>query len=270
MCVSAFRAEFTGTNLYLGKKVHPLLGSIFVMGYQNKAQNFHSGPNAMIIHIPTKHIDKQNLLDMSSNKTVFKDFKTAVEPRAKGALSFASAVSRSASFQVVKHGIYDVIIADSARAIPEAMKLVEPEKRVYINKELIEFYAHHYPEYTITMWCFNSKDLVQSDPVFIWYKPIEENLLVFPAVDAHTGHAPDLTTSVQTDHYVFIGSDIQFNKYSWHEVYYDFYTDKNLKMFLPKFVAGERFTVNMLNGDFVGDYESIKIHATDALTRHIP
>ena len=270
MCVSAFKAEFTGTKLYLGKKKHPLYGNIFVLGYQNNVQNLHTGPNAMLIHLPTKQLDKMNLLDMSSNKTIFSDFQKSIEPQAKSiSMGFAGPVSRE-SFSVVKHGVYDVIMADSAKSIPEAMKFVDPLKRVYINQELIDFYSQHYTDYMITLWCFNNRDMLNADPVFIWYKSIHEDFFVLPAVDAHTGHAPDLSKIVQTDHYVFLGSDQNFDPNTWHEAYYDFYTDKKLKFFLPEFVTGQKFKKSMINGDFVAPFHTIATHGTEALTRYVP
>jgi hypothetical protein len=39
MCVCASPARLTGTIVFLGKKYHPMHGEVFVLGYQNTAQN---------------------------------------------------------------------------------------------------------------------------------------------------------------------------------------------------------------------------------------
>jgi len=54
MCISTGEAAFSGTIVYCGRQHHPVHGLIHVMGYQNTAVNLTDGPNAMLLHLPTR------------------------------------------------------------------------------------------------------------------------------------------------------------------------------------------------------------------------
>ncbi|MEU8712227.1 hypothetical protein [Streptomyces sp. NPDC048663] len=47
---------FSGTIVYCGRQHHPEHGLIHVLGYQNSAANLADGPNAMLLHLPTRQL----------------------------------------------------------------------------------------------------------------------------------------------------------------------------------------------------------------------
>lgn len=270
MCVSARAAEFKGTNLYLGKKNHPVHGPIFVLGYQNTAQTIYPGANAMLIHLPTKNLDASNLIDMTGARGVFKDMKNAVFGR-EMARSFGmrGAVAKG-GFQVVEHDIYTVVIADNARVIPEALKTItDPRKQVVVSQDMIEFYARHYKDHVMTLWLFNNRDAKEAAPVFIWYKSFHPDFFMLPGVDAHSGRRPNLSELVKVDHHVYLGSDTR-HSYAWKAVDYEPYIDEGARAYLPEFVTGERFLGQLKNGDFVAPELAILESGTEALMRYTP
>lgn len=56
MCISTGEAAFSGTIVYCGRQHHPVHGLIHVLGYQNTAVNLADGPNAMLLHLPTRQL----------------------------------------------------------------------------------------------------------------------------------------------------------------------------------------------------------------------
>jgi hypothetical protein len=54
--VSMGPADFTGTILYCGRRLHSEHGWIEVLGCQNTAVNLATGPNAMLLHLPAHSV----------------------------------------------------------------------------------------------------------------------------------------------------------------------------------------------------------------------
>jgi hypothetical protein len=80
MCVSMGPAEFTGTILYCGRRLHPDHGRIEVFGYQNTAANLATGPNAMLLHLPARSVTSRQFLPSSHAEHVLRDMVEAVAP----------------------------------------------------------------------------------------------------------------------------------------------------------------------------------------------
>jgi hypothetical protein len=84
MCVSTGPAEFTGTIVYCGRRVHPEHGRIEVFGYQNTAANLAAGPNAMLLHLPAQSVTSRQFLSASRAEHVLRDMVKVVAPTTRG------------------------------------------------------------------------------------------------------------------------------------------------------------------------------------------
>lgn len=273
MCVSTARAEFKGTKIYVGLRDLPNVGEVRVLMYQNQVQSFSADPNSMLLHIPTHtRMSEENFIDMTHATGALKDMEKSLTPMAKG-INFASDNRRSlgsSSVQIFESGAYTVVLADDAREIHAALTEVPVEKRPYIKPELLDFYQEHYGEgYKFALACFNNRDMVNADPIGLWYVPSDEtkDYLIFPALDSHTGDAPDVYSPVGVDHWLFCsapemqgGTVVQYSKAFSEEV----------AKFLPKIIKGDYFKGPMQNGDFRFPLDRVIVAEKPAMERVFP
>ncbi len=247
MCVAAAPARFSATILYCGAVDHPRHGHIHVLGYQNTPQNLAAGPNAMLLHLPAVEMKREQFLDTSSCRSVLRDMVAAVDdpPRPGRSMVLADAMP---GVDVFEHDIYTVILADDATLIPAAMSMVEARKRIAPDPELCAFYARWFSGYPIALCCFDNRDAAKAAPLLFWYRPRHPDELAMPAIDSHTGGAPDLDADVAVDHWVITagaGPD------SGAAVHYRDEIPSGLREFLPSHVLGSRLHGTLPNGDFV-------------------
>lgn len=254
MCVSTAMAEFTGTTVFLGKKYHPTHGWVFVLGYQNTAQNFSSGPNAMLLHLPAISMTQQNFLDTRSCRNVLKDMVTALMPRSRG-VSFSMGIAKGL-VQVFEHDIYTVVLATDASLIPGVLPLVPEQKRIAVNQPLFDFYAKRFPGYAMALCCFDNKQAMDAAPLLMWYKPMNPDFFMLPALDCHTGDVPSLSEQVTVDHWVILGLD-ELSIGSGQTVNYTNHIHPDIFAFLPRRVIGAHFSGRMRNGDFGIRYNDV-------------
>ncbi|NJM53494.1 MAG: hypothetical protein HC846_08980 [Blastocatellia bacterium] len=223
MCCSVspnVEVKFSDTILYAAEVVNLQDKTVHVLGYQNRAQNniknfsvspvkfwnkfknIFSSPeneqgNAMILPFPAvpRTMSKENVLDTEKCPKILKDIAEALKPpppRSQG-FQLQSQGSERATVQVFEAaGIYTVVLADDARAIPDALDQVPKEKRPKLNPELFDAYAKWYPDWTIALCCFNNDDLQEALPMLWWYGPMFPEKLFLPALDCHTGSIPSL------------------------------------------------------------------------------
>lgn len=251
MCLSVKQADFQGTSIFMNLTVHPTLGPIMVMGYENTAVNQYHGPNAMVLHLPGMPMTDKNFLPGLGCGRIFGNLHDAVWPQPVtrgGMLRTFGAIAKSA-VQVFEHGIYTVVLAPDARDIPAALSRVAANKRPEISKEICEFYANRYPGWPIALCCFDNKDARKADPLLVWYRPMTDKALIAPGLDCHTGGLPDLRAEVGVDHSVYFASD---SMRGGHDVTYSHNPlMADLGHFLPRRVVGLKFNGRMKNGDFV-------------------
>jgi hypothetical protein len=237
MCVSNAPANFNGTIIYSG-----ISGDSHVLGYQNQMQNLSSGPNAMILHFPAKvKMTQANVLVTENCPNILKNMKEAIESNQPVMRSFS--MTEAKSVQVFDSGIYTIILADDARSIPSVLHLVPANKRPSLNTQLFTFYAEQFPECQIALCCFDSKDVVKSDPLIWVYSPIDVNTFHLPGLDCHTGGIPN-NDYVNRDHWLIFGSD------KGEIVYYTDNIPTATKKFLPGKVIGFNLNSESRNGDF--------------------
>ncbi|MET7700949.1 hypothetical protein [Streptomyces sp. NPDC005485] len=250
MCVSMDQAEFSGTTLYAGRLRHPLHGLIHVLGYQNTAVNLADGPNAMLLHLPTYRMTRQNFLSVGRSSDVLERMVDAVRPRSVAAPDeIAWMGAAPAEVEVFEHDIYTVLLARDPNAIPAALAEVAEHRRPGLDPALLRFYAERYPGHAVAVCCFDNAQAAQAKPLMMWYEPHDPELLTLPALDCHTGQAPDLDSPVTVDHWVLFGTDEAPE--GWGEaVDHDPAMRHDLRRFLPDTVVGRSFRGTLPNGDF--------------------
>ncbi|MFD4977202.1 hypothetical protein [Streptomyces sp. NPDC058424] len=249
MCISTGEAAFSGTIVYCGRQHHPVHGLIHVLGYQNTAVNLADGPNAMLLHVPTRQLTPQHFLSAGRTGDILHRMVAAVEPLAAAADDAAWMSAGPQPVQVFDHDIYTVLLAADPTAVPAALRQVPPHRRPQLDPELLRFYAHHFPDHTIAVCCFDNTDARRAKPLLLWYPPLDR--LTVPALDSYTGAAPDLDTSVPVDHWVLLSTDQA--PYGWGEsVDYPGGMRHSLRAFLPAAVVGRYYgrEQSLPNGDF--------------------
>ena len=260
MCCSAGPAHFSNTILYAAE-VHDIEGDPVrhVLGYQNTVENLADGPNAMILPIPAVPgtVSSKNVIDTSDAPNILKDMASLFMPVTR---SLGHAKSYSAHVEVFDSGIYTIILAEDARAIPSALKRIRKDKCPSIKKEMFEAYAKWYPGWSIALCCFNNRDAAKATPMMWWYRPANPDRLFAPAVDAHDGNPPDLSAKVAVDHTVIFGSDrmkfaLEFNpRHSVPQV---------IRPYVNVKVVGHEYKgESMKNGDFIRNVKDFQRDAS--------
>ena len=252
MCVSNSPAEFTETLGYVGEALKD--GDlVHVIGYKNRAKNLSSGPNAMILHFPADvAMNKDNVIEVKNKGLMNK--LTSPFRRISSSRSMTKSVTNSApKVEIFETGNYTVVLTNKPTLAYEALESVPENKRPTMNKALLEWYEKTYPNWTIAICCFDNTEMVEADALFWWYKPMDKEHLIFPAIDSHRGGIPSKTTEVDVDHIISFSS-LELNKsekgLSLGE-YKDYFLEEHNRDFFPSRVVGKDLTSRrLINGDF--------------------
>lgn len=267
MCVSSDVAEFSGTTLYGGRCRHPEHGRIEVLGYQNTAENLAVGPNAMLVHLATSGMRREQFIPVGRHDDVLERMARATYPVAAAA---GMAWMDADEVTVFEHDIYTVVLAENPLRVSDALSQVAPHKRPTVKPELLEFYADSFPGRSIALCCFDNAEAHRAKPLLMWYRPADPDRIVLPALDCHTGGVPDLETQVLSDHYLVFGTD---DAEDWGQpVRYEDGMRHKLRAFLPDRVVGMRVDTGepLPNGDFAIDYDDLLRGDLDRITRIKP
>jgi hypothetical protein len=272
MCVSADAAELSGTILFGGRRLHPVHGRIEVLGYQNTAVNLATGPNAMLLHLPARTVTSAQFLDVGRCEQVLRNMAAAIPPPvSRAAAAGMDWMEYGGQVEVFEHDIYTVVLADHATDIPHALERLPERKRPQVNRELLAFYEDTFPRHPIALCCFDNAEAAQAKPLMLWYHPLDEERLVLPAIDCHTGAAPDLRASVSTDHTVVFATDDAAEDWGSPVLYEQPWGMRHtLRAFLPKRVMGARFNEFLPNGDFAITHEDLLRGNVDRIERLVP
>ncbi|MFD7458736.1 MULTISPECIES: hypothetical protein [unclassified Streptomyces] len=271
MCISTGEAAFSGTIVYCGRQDHPVHGLIHVLGYQNTAANLADGPNAMLLHLPTRQLTPRHFLPTGRAGDVLRRMVAAVEPVAAGADDIAWMSAEPQPVQVFDHDVYTVLLAADPTAIPAALWQVPPHRRPNVDPDLLRFYADHFPDHTIALCCFDNADARQAKPLLLWYPPLDPDRLTVPALDSHTGGPPDLGTAVPVDHWVLLSTD-QAPAGWGAPVDYPGGMRHSLRAFLPAEVVGRYYGrgQTLPNGDFTISHRDLLAGDLDRVERSQP
>ncbi|MFJ9813706.1 hypothetical protein ACIRU3_00295 [Streptomyces sp. NPDC101151] len=271
MCISTGEAAFSGTILYCGRQQHPLHGLVHVMGYQNTAVNLSDGPNAMLLHLPARRLTSEHFISAGRSADVLHRMVAAVETGEAQDDGIAWMEASPRSVQVFEHDVYTVLLAADPTLIPAALAQVPPRRRPALDPALLGFYADHFPEHTIAVCCFDNADAQHAKPLLAWYPPLDPDRLVLPALDSHTGRAPDLNTAVPVDHWVLLSTDQAPSGWGV-PVDHPRTMRHSLRSFLPDAVVGRYFGdgQTLLNGDFVISHDDLLAGDLDRIERLPP
>ncbi|MFD0901430.1 hypothetical protein [Actinomadura sediminis] len=269
MCVSLAEAEFTGTTLYVGRRRHPRHGAIEVLGYENTALNLADGPNAMLLHLPARTMTPDHFVPVGRHGgRVLAAMVDAVRPPSRGAgaaaMDWMSHGPRDV--QVFEHDVYTVLLAEDPTLIPAALARVPGRRRPRLDPALMEFYADHYPRHSVAVCCFDNADARRAKPLLMWYEPLDPDVLVAPALDAHTGGPPVPGEPVGTDHWVLFGGDDAPGA----PVDYPRGLRGKVRDFLPDTVIGAHFGAALPNGDFALAHDDLLAGRIDRIERLRP
>jgi hypothetical protein len=212
MCVTLGAAKLSNTIVYAAERTH-LGRQVHVLGYQNKAENYERGVNAMILPIPAKSLTAENAVDMSGCKEVLKSYRNALMPTGmKGGPSTGRSLLlglRSVEVSVFKTGSYTVVVANEPRVLPEVVASVAPG--VHINPILMDAYAKAYDGWRVAVCLFEQR--LESEPLMFQFDPLYPEHLFVPTLDAHDGHAPK--PSAILDHTIVFGAELQGEIVRW-------------------------------------------------------
>ncbi|WP_055585638.1 hypothetical protein [Peterkaempfera griseoplana] len=271
MCISTGEAVFSGTIAYCGRRHHPVHGLIHVLGYQNTAVNLADGPNAMLLHLPAGQLTPRHFLSAGRTGDVLHRMVAAVEPAPAAVDDIAWMSAEPQPVQIFDHDVYTVILAAGPTAVPAALQRVPPHRRPTLDPDLLHFYADRFPSHTIAVCCFDNADAQRAKPLLLWYPPLDPDRLTVPALDSHTGAAPDLDASVPVDHWVLFSTDQAPS--SWGApVVYPGEMRHHLRAFLPATIVGRHYGggQTLPNGDFTISHRDLLNGDLDRIERLQP
>ncbi|MFB7739041.1 hypothetical protein ACFC08_32575 [Streptomyces sp. NPDC056112] len=122
------------------------------------------------------------------------------------------------------------------------------------------------------MCCFDNASARCAKPLLLWYPPLDPDRLTVPALDSHTGAAPDLDTPVPVDHWVLLSTDQAPT--GWGEsVDYPRDMRHSLRAFLPAAAVVGRYygrEQSLLNGDFTIRHRDLLADDLNRIERQQP
>jgi hypothetical protein len=219
----------------------------------------------MLLHLPAAEMSRANFLDTTDSPDVLRDLVDALRPVSR-APQPAGEAAWGGPVEVFDHGVYTVVLAADPRHIPAALDRVPERKRPRLAPDLFTFYAETFPLYPVALCCFDNADARRAAPLLMWYQPIYTGRLTAPALDSHTGTAPDPRGSVRADHWVIVGLDDPPGDWGVPVRYR--HDPGPLAPFLPGRVIGQEVSsTNLRNGDFVISLGDARAGRIDRLAR---
>jgi len=247
MCVTLAPARLSHTTVLATTAMHERTWQ-HVMGYQNHPQS-KAGPNAMLLPIPAQRnsMTPDNLILTEEFPYILTDLAKSVRPVSRAKLP-ADAITLSATQAIVfDHGLYTIVLAQNAAAIPPALKQVPDKKRPPLNTAIFDLYARWYPDWAIALCCFNNADIREGQPILLTYEPLFPDKLFCPGLDSHSGDIPDLSADVSIDHTLVVSTpDLQ----DGFPVNYRDDIPESLDGVLPNMVLGKELRGLQPNGDW--------------------
>ncbi len=216
MCVTSASAKLSETrilSLRLNEQKH-------LLAYSNKVSNLTVLPNSMILPIPGR-LTEADFIDTSAFPGFMAEMESYLTPggRTLGGASKGGDMRRgpSRNVQHFKSGMYEVFVADPDDAyrsdspqhpVLKALEALAPFNRPQIEQSLLEFYDRYYPGWSLVVCVFGAGKAMESQPIMFTYEALPEwkEKTFFPAVDSHTGEAPDLSEQVDVDHFLITAS----------------------------------------------------------------
>ena len=258
MCVTIANSLMAETIIMLHRVVIDGV-HYHILGYQCTVQNLSTGPNAMILHIPSRtEMSHKNLLETSHAPSILKNISQAIPKILTRGMS-DNGPKDLGRVTIFEHGIYAVVSTQDPYLAYDALQLVPVNKRPNISRSFLEYYAKARPGWTLQICCFDNSEAGTAAPLLWKFEPIDPDTYTFPMLDAHDGGVPRNGVDVHRDHVLAIGcNDYQFGErvsYSEHL--------GDLALVLPQYVYGKRKNGRSPNGDYTVSQASINSRRFD-------
>ncbi|MFJ3338939.1 hypothetical protein [Streptomyces sp. NPDC086766] len=224
-----------------------------------------------LLHLPTRQLTPRQFLSAGRTGDVLHRMVAAAERVAATADDIAWMSAEPQAVRVFDHDVYTVLLAEDPTAVPAALRRVPPHRRPELEPDLLRFYAGHFPDHTIAVCCFDNADAQRAKPLLLWYAPLDPDRLTVPALDSHTGKAPDLYAAVPVDHWVLLSTD-QAPAGWGTPVDYPGDMRHRLRAFLPTTVMGRQYAEGQAlpNGDFTISHRDLLAGDLDRIERLQP
>lgn len=217
-----------------------------VMAYQNNAENLGTGPNAMLLPIPSAHpLDATAALDLTAAPRLLKDYAEWFQPRSRGMKSYGYRGDDADELHVFNTGSYTVVLAQNAAAIPSALSRVPTNRRPAVKQAIFDAYAQFYPGWSVALACYDGT--IEAEPIGFVYEPRDLSTLFLPGLDGHDGQPPRLGTKVERDHTLIWASASMKNG---SRIARSNPVPAHLAPYFPDMAGGRKLSGNTPNGDF--------------------
>ena len=210
MCITLEPATLASTILVAHQVEHDGK-TVNVVGYQNHATSVGTGPNAMILPIPSAvDMTPANCIDMTGAEALFRRYENLVRPVARNA-SRSPAPAAIAGPQVFDSGSYTVVLTKrfDLERLREVLAGLPADKRLDLRPSqmsIFDSFRSLYPRWHLAICIWNGT--IEAEPILWWYEPmrayVDKHFL--PGLDAHDGNPPDPSLkSVAIDHTLVAG-----------------------------------------------------------------
>lgn len=212
MCITLEPARLSSTIL-LAHEVEHEGRKVNVVGYQNNAESNGSGPNAMVLPIPSNvPMTQANCIDMTGAGKVFRDYEAFLRPRSRGfSKSLGIGPAAADGIRVFDSGSYTVLLTKQfdLERLRDVLADLPPDKRIDLDlpkAKIFSAFRKFYPGWHLAICIWNGS--VDAEPILWWYEPMPPyvNNHFLPGLDAHDGNPPDPgLKSVPIDHAIVVG-----------------------------------------------------------------
>ncbi len=285
MCVSAGRAALNDTKGFVGN-VEVLTGShphkrlVRLLAYQNRVQNLQAGPNVMLLVVPGTHkvLGPENVIDTKDSPSVLNDMHLALNPPSTSrsfGLSTRGDVGKG-TVRIFDTGIYRVVATDNALLLQGALQKVSPDMRPTLPRWVPHFFKEYMDDVmddmgcacvTLLACCFNNAHAALATPLVWAFLPEHPEVLIFPALDEHSGGPVDLHGEVETDHFLMFSVP---GMRQGVPVTYSDPLSAQLAALLPKRVIGRDYTGTYPQGEFAINASDVALGRLNSIYRYNP
>lgn len=255
MCVCVAPGKLSDT-IVLASEVQVNGEVRHVMGYQNRPRT-RRGPNAMILPVPAlpQTLAPEALVLTEDFPHILEDMREAIFPVPAADPVTAIPMQAVPDVVVFEHGIYTVVLAQHAHAIPDAYPLVPQDKRPPLKMAIFDAYAEWYPEWPVLVCCFDNRQAAKASPILLSYRPRFPQTLFAPGLDSHTGRVPNRKARVSVDHTIVLAAEDMQNGL---EVRYRDDIPAGVRPLLPQRVIGFRSWARLPNGDWCVPLDTVR------------
>ncbi|NET61586.1 MAG: hypothetical protein F6K47_37340 [Symploca sp. SIO2E6] len=223
--------------------------------------SFQTGSrNAMVLTIPVKQgyqMSRDNivLFDGDPLKTMKEAYEAKLAEGMRGSRGFRSkSLSFSPYIDIFEVGAYTVCLTNSLYNLDHILSEWDITGVASASQELLDSFDSAVPSgYTYLVAIFNPEAGVEftSQTIGWYYPPANQDLLVIPGLDCHTGKHFSVEDLVARDHLLFFSSEELTEEHGGISISYDSGFSEGQLQYLPKRVKAVKVSQQTRNGDFV-------------------